>query len=184
MFSKRIPEEPTVDELVTTTLERDWHDLCQEVLAYASENEDICEEPDDGVQVWYRDDDKPTAKPESRRSFVFHPSFLDSYLDLQEINPEYAKIYIESLMYFGVDAYDEVPDIPIIKMALRAPFITIDKAFTNYITKRNEAANEKFKEIQARQTAKQIKEAIRLMETKQVEWEKRIKREWPYFYDR
>ena len=182
MFAKRIPEEPTADELVDTTLEREWHDLCQEVLACASENEGSCEEPDDGVQVWYRDDDYDCAKPYSRTSFLFYPSFLDAYWDLKAIDPRYAEIYIEALMCFGVDRVDEIPDIPVIKLALRAPFITIDKAFTNYIVRRNDARKQEHREREAKQTAKQIKEAIKLMETKQVEWEKRIKKEWPYFY--
>ena len=180
MFDKRRQEQPDIDDF-TNALGLLSPDA---MINNCFEPEDQEDFEDDEPQVWYRDDDGYSAKPYNRCSFIFHPSYWDTYCDLKQIDPQYAEIYIEALMRFGVDRFDEVPDIPVIKMALRGPFITIDKAFTNYVTKRREAAQEKSKEIQARQTAKQIKDAVRIMGTRQIEWEKRIKREWPYFYDR
>jgi len=171
MFDKKRPEQPELDPILDPGL------ILPEPVYY-----DDIESDEEENLVWYQDGDDYVIKPHSRASFLFHPSFLDSYFDLKEINPKYAEIYIESLMRFGVDRHDEVPDIPIVKMALRAPFITISKAFTNYVIRRHEDAREEKRQLEAKQTAKHIKEAINLMETKQIEWEKRIKKEWPYLY--
>ena len=181
MFDMRRPEQPDF-AVFTHEMELPFPDSLIDNGFGPEDPDEYDEDEESKLQVWYRDNDRYSAKPYNRSSFIFHPSFLDAYWDLKKIDPRYAEIYIECLMGFGVDRFDEVPDVPVIKMALRAPFITIDKAFTNYVLRRHEERRQEKRELEARQTAKQIKEAINLMETKQVEWEKRIKKEWPYFY--
>ena len=180
MFDKRRPEQPDF-AVFTHEMELPFPDSLIDNGFGPEDQEDF---EDDVPQVWYRDDNSYSEKPYNRSTFLFYPSYMDTYFDLKQINPRYAEIYIEALMRFGVDRFDEVPDIPEIKVALRGPFITIDKAFTNYVLRRHEERRQEKRELKARQTAKQIKEAINLMETKQLEWEKRIKKEWPYFYEK
>lgn len=180
MFTKRLPEEPSSEQILFDMLSGVNDEDPEDILKDENDEKGSAEETDNGMVVWYQDGNRPSVKPTSRRSFVFHPSFLDSYFDLLQINPLYGKIFIESLMLFGVDSYDEVPNIPIIKLALRGPYAVIDRSYCNFVKKQHEAAHEEYRTKQAIQAATQIRSTVRIMEKKLVEWQRKMKREWPF----
>ena len=84
----------------------------------------------------------------SRRSFVFHPSFLDTYTILKTEYPELALQYLEALISYGVDAIAPPKNV-ILYGFLQSPIASIDKSYEKYLIKRTE---ERHNEYEVRET--------------------------------
>ena len=71
-----------------------------------------------------------------RKSFAFHPSFLSAYKALKQVNQEWAVIYIEALMGYGVDRNcipQRAKEIPLVEAFLEGNIKTIDKNHRSYV---------------------------------------------------
>lgn len=80
-----------------------------------------------------------------RRSFVFHPSFLDGYSILKQEDPDKAAEYIELLMDYGVYGIEGRTNCDHIKLALWGKFPTIEKSCRRYYKEHEEREKRKKK---------------------------------------
>ena len=87
-----------------------------------------------------------------RKSFVFHPSYLSVYDALKHEHPEWAMIYIEALMHYGIDRAlipKGAREIPLVMAILDGNIKTINKdykAYKNGLKKAKENSKKYFKE--------------------------------------
>lgn len=86
--------------------------------------------------------------PFDRRTFLFYPTYKDTYYDLKEVSAELAIQYIEALINFGVDNIDIPTENPILRAVLASPVKTIRKAYTNYVLKTHKAYQDKKAEFE------------------------------------
>lgn len=84
---------------------------------------------DFNLQFLLWETDKNSLK---RRSFIFHPSFLDGYTILKQEDPNKATEYIELLMDYGVYGIEGTTDCDHIRLALYGKFPTIEKSCQRY----------------------------------------------------
>ena len=88
----------------------------------------------------------------TRRSFVFHPNYLSAYDALKQENPEWAIIYLEALMRFGIDCMyipNEAKAIPLVMAFLDGNIKTIEanhRDYKNGLSKAKSNAKKYFKE--------------------------------------
>lgn len=71
-----------------------------------------------------------------RKSFLFHPNYLSAYDALKQENPEWAMMYIEALMRYGVDRKaipKEVNEIPLMKAYLEGYIKSINSNYRSYV---------------------------------------------------
>lgn len=88
----------------------------------------------------------------TRKSFVFHPNYLSAYDALKQENPEWAIIYLEALMRFGIDRMyipNEAKAIPLVMAFLDGNIKTIEANYRDYkngLSKAKDNAKKYFRE--------------------------------------
>ena len=130
VMKKRIREEklPSEFDPVLDMILEPWENMDLWMPEEVPENDEDEEDEDEAEYV-----KEIRIYDTTRRSFLFHPSFADSYWEIKKIDPEKAVKYIEALMNYGVDLNNEIPNDPIIKIALMGPMRVIDKAYCSYL---------------------------------------------------
>lgn len=119
----------------------------------------------------------PLPKKLVRRSFVFHPSFMDTYFDLKAIDPKLAEQFIEAVMKFGVDDEKEEFKNPVLRTALYGPYATISSAYIKYVARKNETYRKEIhrRELEARQKSEEDRKRRNERRRKYREYERRMR---------
>ena len=120
---------------------------------------------------------EPLPKKLVRRSFVFHPSFMDTYFDLKAIDPKLAEQFIEAVMKFGVDDEKEEFKNPVLRTALYGPYATISSAYIKYVARKNETYRKEIhrRELEARQKSEEDRKRRNERRRKYREYERRMR---------
>lgn len=121
--------------------------------------------------------DKSPPKDHARRSFVFHPSFMDTYFDLKAIDPKLAEQFIEALMKYGIDDEKEEFENPVLRASLYGPYATISSAFIKYLARKNESYRKEIhrRELEARQKSEEDRNRQNERRRKYREYERRMR---------
>ena len=78
--------------------------------------------------------------PGSSRSFLFHPSFARTYVNLKQCHPDLAVDYIEALMNYGCYGF-ELPNDPLLRAVMDGIVETIEKSYEHYVVRKQKAKN-------------------------------------------